>query len=120
MHMHSVLCLFVWANLIPHFHPQRINGRSLILPPEGSGIPYRSDRRSPAPPWMGTETHLAAAVHRVGAKTETQRAFGRLLASLTTGYWSNPPRRGCLPSGQSTIGFCYDQGTFCSGEEMTF
>ena len=42
------------------------------------------------------------AVDRVGAKTETRREFGRLLASPTTGYWSNPPRRGGLPSGQAS------------------
>ena len=91
---------FVWANLILRFNPQR---SSLVSPPGGSGIPHSNNRRSLGPPHnkvLVQTHHLAAAVDRVRAKTDTPRAFGRLLASPTTGYWSNPPRRGGLPSGQ--------------------
>ncbi|KNH07512.1 hypothetical protein XU18_2044 [Perkinsela sp. CCAP 1560/4] len=96
----------MWAHSIPRFNPQRMSGRSLVSPPGGSGIPHGKNRRFPEPPhgWVLVLTHhLAAAVDRVGAKTETQRELGRLLASPTTGYWSNPPRRGGFQSGQHSV-----------------
>ncbi|KNH04134.1 hypothetical protein XU18_4558 [Perkinsela sp. CCAP 1560/4] len=76
---------------------------ALALPPGGSGIPHSNKQRFSEPSHsrvLVQTNHLAAAVDRVGTKTETRREFGRLLASPTTGYWPKPPRRGGLPSGQ--------------------
>ncbi|KNH05094.1 hypothetical protein XU18_2335 [Perkinsela sp. CCAP 1560/4] len=72
---------------------------ALVSPPDS----HSNKRRLPEPPRgrvVVLTHHLAAAVDRVGAKTETRREFGRLLASPTTGYWDNPPRRDGLPSVQ--------------------
>ncbi|KNH04437.1 hypothetical protein XU18_4296 [Perkinsela sp. CCAP 1560/4] len=74
---------------------------------QGTPPPYQY-LSSPEPPhgWVHVLTHhLATAINRVGAKTETRREFRRLLASPTTGYWSNPPRRGGFPSGQGRLDY---------------
>ena len=103
MQMPSAFIFIRVGSSHPCFNPERMSGRSRVSPPGGSGIPHSNKRRFPEPPygWVLVLTHhLAAAVDRVGAKTQTRREFGRLLASPTTGYWSNPPRRGGPPSGQ--------------------
>ncbi|KNH06093.1 hypothetical protein XU18_3030 [Perkinsela sp. CCAP 1560/4] len=83
----------MWANFVPLFVPQRISEHCLVLPPEGSGIPHSNKQRFPEPPhgWVLVLTdHLAAAVDRVGAKTETPREFWKAAGFLQDGALIRP------------------------------